>query len=233
MYINSSEAKKIGKENMKFQWGASLLAIVLYSVLLACGNIIPILGAVVIAGPLLYGLNLVYYRASFKEKINCWDLFKGFEDKFGETFLAGLLVNIFTFLWSLLFVIPGIIKAYSYSMYMYLMMREPELDSDAAIKKSMEYMSGHKWRLFCLELSFLGWTILEAITCGILAIYVEPWKMHAKMAFYNDLYEKKTAELAAKAEAQAAAQPEAPVSEEAAADIDPKFIAQPEENQAE
>ncbi len=237
MYINSIEAKKIGKENMNFQWGASLLILALYTILLVAGNAIPVIGCVLISGPLFFGLNYVYYRASFKEKINGWDLFKGFEMQFGDSFLAFVLVQVFSFLWSLLFIVPGIIKRYSYAMYMYILMREPELTATEAIAKSVNYMYGHKWRLFCLDLSFLGWTILEAITGGLLSVYVAPWRMHAKIAFYNDLYEKKKAEESGSANNAEAAQAEDAKEESEVKfetpsnddmTVDPKFIVEPE-----
>ena len=193
MKLSVSEAKRLGKQNMKQQWGPSLLVLVIYAVLIACGNVIPVLGALAIAGPLTYGLYYIYHYASKGGKINYWDIFKGFENNFGDTFLAHILVSIYTFLWSLLFIIPGIIKAYSYAMTMYVMAREDNIDCSEAIKKSIDYMKGNKMRLFMLDLSFLGWDILEALTFGILAVYVEPWKLHAKTLFFNDIYDKNNA----------------------------------------
>ena len=191
MHISNSEIKLLGKKNMKVQWGASLLAIILHAVLLACGNVIPVLGAIAIAGSPEFGLTYVFYDASKGEKINCWDLFKGFEIDFGETFLAAILMGIYTFLWTLLFIVPGIIKAYSYSMTYYLMVREPNLGASEAITKSREYMKGNKARLFLLDLSFIGWDILVGLTAGLLAVYVAPWQKHAKMVFFNDIYDRK------------------------------------------
>lgn len=194
MKLSRSEAKRLGKENMRFQWGASLLILVIYAALIACGNVIPVIGSLLILGPLNYGLNYVFYKASFKEKINYWDIFRGFESEFGENFLAQLLTGLFSFLWGLLFIIPGIVKGYSYSMTMYLLMREPELDAFSAIDKSRAFMSGNKWRLFMFDLSYLGWDILTALTAGLLSIYVAPYRQHAKMLIFNDIYEQKTAE---------------------------------------
>jgi len=192
MKITIKQAKENGKENLRFQWGASLLILVIYTALLACGNIIPLIGSLLILGPLNYGLNYVYYHASQKEKINYWDIFKGFENEFGENFLSQLLVALFTLLWSLLFLIPGIVKGYSYSMTMYLLMREPELDALGAIDKSRQMMKGNKMRLFFFNLSFLGWDILTVLTCGLLAIYTAPYKQHAKTLIFNDIYDEKS-----------------------------------------
>ena len=189
--MSTSTIKKVGKANMKLQWGASLVALIIYSALIAVATVIPIVGNLIVIGPLTFGLYYVFYLASKGEKINYWNLFNGFETCFGETFLSQVLVSVFTVLWSLLFIVPGIIKSYAYSMTFYLQMREPSLEAQEAIKKSQEYMKGYKMKLFLLDLSFLGWDILEVLTCGILMIYVEPWKMHSKVEFFNQVYDKR------------------------------------------
>ena len=194
MKMSIKEIKALGKSNMKLQWGASLLAIFLLAVLETCGTAIPVLGNLVVLGPLSLGFVYIFYGASQGEKINHWDIFKGFELNFGESFLATLLVNIYSILWTLLFIIPGIVKMLSYSMTTYLLARQPELSANEAITKSREYMNGNKWRYFVLRLSFIGWDILTVLTCGILAIYVLPYKEHAKMVFFNDVYEKHNAQ---------------------------------------
>ena len=189
MYLSTKQAKELGKANMKLQWGASLLILVIYAGLMVCGNAIPVLGGIVVAGALSYGLTYVYYHASLGKKIEYWDIFKGFENEFGDNFLAGLLIGVFTTLWSLLFVIPGIVKSYAYSMTFYVLMKEPELDAMEAIHKSCEIMKGHKMRLFMIDLSFLGWTILEVLTAGLVGIYSQPYKHHTKMVFFNNVYD--------------------------------------------
>ena len=191
--MTTAQIKKLGKANMKLQWGASLVALIIYSALIACATVIPVVGNIIVIGPLTFGLYLIYHLASKGEKIEYWNLFKGFETAFGETFLAQVLVSIYTFLWSLLLIVPGIIKTYAYSMTIYLQVREPGLEAQEAIKKSQEYMKGYKMKMFCLDLSFLGWDILEVLTCGLLMVYVEPWKMHSKMALFNEIYDKKNA----------------------------------------
>ena len=189
--MSTYELKKVGKANMKLQWGASLVALIIYSALVAVATVIPVVGNIIVIGPLTFGLYYIYHLASKGQKINYWDMFKGFETSFGETFLAQVLVSIFTVLWTLLFIIPGIIKAYSYSMTIYLQMREPGLEAMDAIHKSQEYMKGYKMKMFLLDLSYIGWDILEILTCGVLMIYVEPWKMHSKMALFNEIYDKR------------------------------------------
>ena len=232
-----SEIKKQAKENVSFQWGGLLLTYLILVFLTTISNAVPAIGVVIVSGPLAVGFYHIYYQASQKEKVNQWDIFKGFENCFGESVLMCLLMTLFTFLWSLLFVIPGIIKSISYSMAPYIMMREPEISGHAAVKKSMEYMKGEKWNFFVLQLSFIGWIILTVITCGLVSIYSEPYLMQATTVFYNNLYDKRKAEEAARKYAAEFAASKAEPGEtiidaeftEADSGIDPKLVVNADE----
>ena len=107
-----------------------------------------------------------------------------------------ILVVIYEFLWTLLLIIPGIIKYYSYAMTKFILLDEPELKYDAAIEKSMEMMKGKKFKLFLLDLSFIGWALLCILTLGIGLVLLVPYMYTARAAFYEDL----KAELAQKVE---------------------------------
>ena len=234
-----SEIKALAKENLKFQWGNSLLTVLILVVLMSCSSAIPVIGSMLVAGPLMVGYYLCFYHASQKEIIDHWDIFKPFETCFGESLLMFILTTLFTFLWSLLFIIPGIIKSFSYSMAPYLMARNPELGGFDAIEKSKEYMKGNKGKLFLMLLSFIGWDILTILTLGLLAVYVAPYKMHARTVFYNDVYEKHNAEIAAKeymaqfGSYAAAPDTEAHVESEAAAEAYQESVANDEVIDAE
>ncbi|MDL2214357.1 DUF975 family protein [Clostridia bacterium OttesenSCG-928-O13] len=106
---------------------------------------------------------------------------------FGKAFLLQLAMSLFTFLWSLLFVIPGILAAYSYAMAPYLMAQNPNLGVFEAITLSKNMMRGNRWRLFCLQLSFIGWYFLGALTMGIGFLWVMPYEGAAVTAFYLNL----------------------------------------------
>ena len=110
--------------------------------------------------------------------------------------LTLLLQGIYTFLWTLLLVIPGIIKHYSYSMTSYVLHDNPELKYDDAIDRSIKLMKGHKMKLFLLDLSFIGWILLGIITCGIGMLWVYPYWLTSHAAFYNDLLEEEAAKTA-------------------------------------
>lgn len=98
-----------------------------------------------------------------------------------------LLMAIFTALWSLLFIIPGIVKAYAYSMTPYILEENPELSANEAIDRSRFMMRGHKFDLFWLQLSFIGWFFLCIFTGGIGFLWLQPYYSCAKAAFYEEV----------------------------------------------
>jgi uncharacterized membrane protein len=102
-------------------------------------------------------------------------------------FLTGLLMSVYIFLWSLLLIVPGIIKALSYAMTPYILRDHPELRYDAAIRESMRMMQGNKMKLFLLILSFIGWFILALIPFGLGLFLFLPYYRTSIAAFYEDL----------------------------------------------
>lgn len=95
---------------------------------------------------------------------------------------------LFIKLWSLLFLIPGMIKAYSYRMVPYLLAENPQMSSQEAFARSKEMMNGNKWNAFVLDLSFIGWHILGGLTLGIVEIfYAAPYHNLANAELYHEL----------------------------------------------
>jgi uncharacterized membrane protein len=101
--------------------------------------------------------------------------------------IAHLLQGLYIFLWSLLFVIPGIVASFSYAMTGYILAEHPELSASEAIERSKEMMEGNRWRLFCLEISFLGWGLLAALTLGIGNLWLRPYVQASYAAFYREV----------------------------------------------
>ena len=114
------------------------------------------------------------------------DLFSKF-DYFGTGFAQRFLRSLYTFLWSLLFIIPGIIKGYAYAMTPFILAEHPGLSASRAIALSQQMMDGHKADLFILELSFIGWSLLAAVTLNLGNIALNPYKNAAHAAFYRQL----------------------------------------------
>ena len=118
------------------------------------------------------------------------DISAGFKFNYLANVKTVFLKNLFICLWSLLLVIPGIIKAYEYAMVEYLIADDPNLTTKEALAKSKAMMQGNKWNLFVLQLSFIGWDILSALTFGLLQLfYVAPYRMLTTAALYQKLKE--------------------------------------------
>jgi len=134
--------------------------------------------------PLMVGCQK-FFRENAEFPAEMDELASGFKPKYGNVVLTMFIKDIFLALWSLLFVIPGIVKSYSYRMVPYIIADNPENSATEAITKSRDMMRGHKWNAFVLDLSFIGWLILSGITCGILGIfYVFPYVFETDAELY-------------------------------------------------
>ncbi|NLP35410.1 MAG: DUF975 family protein [Clostridiales bacterium] len=140
-----------------------------------------IIGGAVTLGYVKFNLNLVDRKeASFD------DLFSQF-NRLGAGFCMQFLRGLYVFLWSLLLIIPGIIASYSYAMTPFIMYEHPEYTASEAINLSKKMMKGNKWRLFCLDISFIGWILLSLLTLGIGLLWVGPYMEAANAAFYREI----------------------------------------------
>ena len=185
--LRENARKQLGNNIFAKNWLLVMVACLIYSAILSISGTTVII-ALVLAGSMAYGLcRLTVNRVKEQGEVDFADLFKGFTDNFTQSFLLGLLQSLFVFLWSLLFVIPGIIKAYSYSMAFYIMQDDPSKDWKTCLDESKAMMDGHKWQLFCLDLSFIGWMILGVLCCGIGTIFVIPYQYTAHANFYMAL----------------------------------------------
>ena len=141
-----------------------------------------VLGGVVEIGYSRFNLDLVD-RQREPEIGTLFGYFPHWKAAAGAKFLRGL----YAFLWGLLFIIPGIVASYSYAMTGYILAEHPELSAGEAIERSKQMMYGNRFRLFCLELSFIGWGILCALTLGIGNLWLTPYKQAATTAFYREV----------------------------------------------
>lgn len=189
--MTRAELKAAAKEQIRGKIGLYLvMSVVVLGIMLVC-SFIPVVGSIasfVIAPAFSLALCMFFLKLTKGEEVSVVDVFAGF-NKTGRALWLNILIGVFTFLWSLLLVIPGIIKAYAYSMSFYVLADNPELTASEALAKSQSIMRGHKMELFILELSFIGWYFVVGLTLGIAAIYVAPY-MNATMAnFYNSIKE--------------------------------------------
>lgn len=156
------------------------------------GPVAPLM-SLVIGGPVTFAMEYIYLNVTTKSRMplieDCIIGFKG--ENFTRTFVGYLRYFVFTLLWSLLFVVPGIIKSISYSQMFFLMIEDEDLDPADAQRQSMAMMDGHKGEYFMLWLSFIPWILLCIVTLGIAYIWVGPY-MGTTFAEYHVRLMKKS-----------------------------------------
>ena len=190
--MKRSELKKQAKAALKGHWGVAILVgLAMVGINWVIG-MIPVIGWAVSLAAVVFDFGIAAFYLSV---VRAGDIqfstlfsssFEGFAKKLGTIWLQILYI----FLWSLLFWIPGIVKSYSYAMTEYILLDNPELTANEAITKSREMMNGYKWKLFVLDLSFIGWRILCMIpllgtVLGLL--YVNPYVAATRAQFYEEL----------------------------------------------
>lgn len=182
---SASEIRSRARQSLSGKWGIAILAMIVYAILNSIAGVTGF-GAIIFSGPLTLGLAIFFLKIVRKTPAQIDTVFEGFGN-FLSSFILYILSAILIALWTLLFIIPGIIKAFSYSMSYYIMADNPEMSASEAIKESMQMMSGNKWRLFCLGFSFIGWILLGMITFGIAMLWVAPYIQAATAEFYEDI----------------------------------------------
>lgn len=178
-----------GHELFSFSEGLSpqimslIISGILYVLLVAIvlGILYFVLGSIVEIGYASFNLTLIdRLSPSIDQLFSFFSYWK-------TTALAAFWRGLYTFLWSLLFVIPGIVARLGYAMTPYILAEHPEMEPKEAIRASKEMMIGNRWRLFCLELSFIGWDIVATLTLGIGYLLLIPYQKAAYAAFYREL----------------------------------------------
>lgn len=183
--------RKAAWAQLKGNWKPAVILTLIYILMVGSlllmgvkSNIISIAGMFVFT-PLAYGYNAAFL--GFKRTgvgVRIEELFEGFRD-YLRVFGTLLLMGIYTYLWMLLLIVPGIIKAIAYSQTFYILRDNPELKFNAAINRSMAMMKGHKMEYFLLSLSFIGWILLSILTLNIGLLWVAPYMATAQAHFYD------------------------------------------------
>ena len=140
---------------------------------------------VLLINPIEYGCKN-FFRRNLDEPAKLSSITFGFDKNYKNAVKTGFFKDLFVWLWSLLFVIPGIIKAYEYRLVPYIYAENPDMDYKAILAESSKLMKGHKWNTFVLDLSFIGWEFLSLLTCGLLSVfYVDPYRLQTDAALYE------------------------------------------------
>ena len=151
------------------------------------------LGQLLIGGVIQLGYAGILLKQHSDQEYTVSDLCSQFH-RFGQGFAQKFLRELYCLLWGLLFIIPGIIAGLSYAMTPFLMAEHPEMSAGEAIACSKELMDGHKWDLFVLHLSFIGWDLLAMLTLGLGNLMLNPYKNAAEAAFYRKITHTSTVE---------------------------------------
>ena len=186
--MDFSRIKKFSKEKVKAQFGMALLLTILASICMGIPSATGVgaIASIILIPPFTLSLINVYVTILAGDKPEFKEVFSGFSDWWSSVKVY-LLTGIRTFLWSLLFVIPGIIKSIAYSQAMYILSEKPGMSARECLRESERLMNGNKMRYFLFQLSFIGWWILCTITCGIALIWFIPYYNACCATFYIDI----------------------------------------------
>ncbi len=196
MLRSASELRAAARKSLSGKWSGAVLVVLVYWAIMGA---VPVwleqAGALGLSNlwwwaglpVLLYGLAVAFLdniRSGGRYTVE--QLFVGFKE-YWRVWGTAVLMYVYVALWSLLLIVPGIIKSFSYAMTFYVMRDEPGLKFNAAIERSMAMMRGHKFDLFYLWLTFIGWWLLCILTLGIGYLWLVPYMQAATAHFYEDV----------------------------------------------
>ncbi len=189
--------RKGAREALAGQWKSAIIASLLFLVVTSLpslifqkmfgedfGAVVSLLYSLAVAGPFTIGYSFFILKLFRNEYASPGDVFSGF-DRYGKAVALYFLTALFVLLWTLLLVIPGIVAAYRYRLAYFILLDNPQIGALEAINESKRLMTGNKGKAFLLDLSFIGWFLLCAITLGLGMIVLYPYMMTAYVAFYE------------------------------------------------
>ena len=197
--VKESECWKAGKKDLKGRWLEAVLLTFVY-LLISClisataGSgldlICPGFSLVVafLMQPMAWGWSMTFLEChrGDTDPFNIKNLFVGYKD-FSRIFTTIFLQGLYTILWTLLLIVPGIIKGLSYALTPYILKDNPELKNNGAIELSMAMMQGYKLELFILQLKYFGMCLLCILTLGIAYFWIGPFYSAAMVNFYEEV----------------------------------------------
>lgn len=165
-----------------------VMLVIVFLIVFAIIMVVVVILDVLVINPIEVGSDSFYLKnlntnAEVKELLSAFD-----RGSYKNLIKVLFFKDLYTILWTLLFIIPGIVKAYEYRMIPYIMAEHPEMSMEQAFYESKSMMSGNKWHAFLLDLSFIGWYILSVFTLGILSVfYINPYKRSTDAVLYETL----------------------------------------------
>ena len=198
MIKSASEMRSAARAALKGHWAEAAMLTFVYGIIVwaftgVVGGLEYVqVGLGTIASLLLfplswgYGITFLSNARGEADPFNISRIFDGYKD-FWRIFTTILLMQIYTFLWTLLFVVPGIIKSLSYAMTAFILRDNPEMKNNEAIELSMKMMDGHRMDLLWLYVTFIGWGILCILSLGIGYVWLAPYVQASMAQFYEDV----------------------------------------------
>ena len=185
---SNSALRAQARKNLNNCWLYGVLTALVYYIVGCAAGSVPLAG-LLLTLPLGFGFQLTFLKLRRNELdieemvVSMFDVLHKYERYLG----ASLLTALYIILWTLLLIVPGIIMGYAYAMTPYIVHDHPELSADECIDYSRQMMRGNKWKLFCLDLSFIGWALLCLLTLGIGFLWLTPYVQSAHAEFYERL----------------------------------------------
>jgi len=196
--MNRIDLKNQAKEMLRGKWLIVILAILVVEAATGSGTLSwvhPVFGAVgglvtILLLPISVGHANLHYNIALGKEENIGDLLVAFNQKsYFRALIGMLLMIVYIFFWTILFIIPGFVKGLAYSQTLFIL-QDPDfndLSGDEAITKSREMMDGHKMEYLILGLSFILWYIAVGLTLGLLLFYVGPYVQQTMAQYYLKL----------------------------------------------
>lgn len=200
MMPENREIRAAALNELRGNWTQPVLTTLVYVIVTSAAtgllSMIPAVGslaaALLISAPLSFGFTIT--MLNFMRGIDRDDMvgkpFVCFQN-YSRYLGVSVLYTVFIMLWSLLLIVPGIIKSYAYAMTPYIMHENPQLTANDCIEASKKMMDGNKWKLFLLDLSFIGWVLLCILTLCIGFLWLEPYMCCSRAKFYEELKARK------------------------------------------
>ena len=181
--LDLSDPNSVDKEDVNILIGFFIVGFVVYVIITAFALAFKYF----LMTPFEYGCRK-FFRKNLDEPAKLSNIVYVFDSHYKNIVKTAFLTDLFIWLWSLLFIVPGIIKSYSYRLVPYIMSENPEMNFRDAQAESARLMNGNKWKSFVLDLSFIGWDILTLMTWGLLEIFfVGPYKASTDAALYESI----------------------------------------------
>ena len=185
--VNDIDSNVDQDEAVRFAVGALVTALIVGLIISLFVSAFALAFKYLLLTPFEYGCRK-FFRKNLDEPAKLSNIVYVFDANYKNVVKTAFLTDLFIWLWSLLFVIPGIIKSYEYRLVPYIMSENPAMNFKDAQAESKKLMTGNKWKTFVLDLSFIGWDILSLMTWGLLEIFfVAPYKASTDAALYETL----------------------------------------------